>query len=654
MSGSIEPAGLISEPMGNVATEQPGTALFPSTAFEGQDWLGLTKMLGRGLNTAQAEMGTVDDYGRQTSAPEPSIDAADANKAYGIPGKLTFSAPLPASVAQSMQDAKRDEITREDAAARAPPGFWPGAARLGAGFVAGALDPLNLAALFVPGLGEARSAGILARAGLPGLGAGVLADVGEGGAAAIPSLGARMAVRGVSGAVSGAVAQAPLVGLRYDLSRQEQGDYSALDALADVMTMGAGLGALGHVTGGVIGDVLGQRFARSGAGAMVATDPAVAEAAMRTSVAQLVEGNPVEVQPVTMAGYVQRSNAAAVVMARVASLQREADALRREADQVPGHLETVESPESMIRTPVLDAATQSRADAVLDELTDPTNPPTAARRAELLAEHQMLSEGGVPGAALEQARSESQRRGLLTAAARIDDRIRELREGQPDTAATGQLTVSASVAAPPPTSFLDQAWLRAQGATPSGYDMGKGAASLTDEVQAALDRGDGVTLVADGGSRRVPIVAIDRGMMQDARGQRWGTLSIAADATGKEGVEITRGGGVPTIPSEAASTRFDRSAQLAHGAPPPDEAAITRMADGATRDVRPDGPGGLPAALETQLADIEDTLSRADAAGLLGDPERAEIETANGWLEQAKAYGNAALQAAACIGRGMV
>src|SRR6185437_5891661 len=122
MSGSVEPVGLISEPMGNVGTEQPGTAIFPSTAFEGQDWFGLTKQLARGIGNANAELGTVDDYGRQTSAPEAPISADDANKQFGIPGKLTFSGPLPASVAQSMNGAKVDEIAREDAAARAPAG----------------------------------------------------------------------------------------------------------------------------------------------------------------------------------------------------------------------------------------------------------------------------------------------------------------------------------------------------------------------------------------------------------------------------------------------------------------------------------------------------------------------------------------------------
>src|ERR1700754_3389025 len=102
---------------GTTSDDQPGSIIGPTTDFEGADWFGATGQLARGLGTAKAELGTVDDYGLPVSAPEASISAEDANKQYGIPGKLTFDKPLPASVAQSMQDAKRDEIARADAAA---------------------------------------------------------------------------------------------------------------------------------------------------------------------------------------------------------------------------------------------------------------------------------------------------------------------------------------------------------------------------------------------------------------------------------------------------------------------------------------------------------------------------------------------------------
>ncbi len=56
--------GLYSEPVGNAVTEQPGTATFPSGAFEGQDWFGLSSMVARASGRAQ-----VEPFGRQTSLP---------------------------------------------------------------------------------------------------------------------------------------------------------------------------------------------------------------------------------------------------------------------------------------------------------------------------------------------------------------------------------------------------------------------------------------------------------------------------------------------------------------------------------------------------------------------------------------------------------
>jgi hypothetical protein len=77
------------------------------------------------------------------------------------------------------------------------------------------------------------------------------------------------------------------------------------------------------------------------------------------------------------------------------------------------------------------------------------------------------------------------------------------------------------------------------------------------------------------------------------------------------------------------------------------------MADQAQRTTKPDGPGGAPGGLDEHIADIEDRLSRYEAAGLIGAPEQAEIEGANSWLDQAREFGNAALAAAACIARGL-
>jgi hypothetical protein len=369
-------------------------------------------------------------------------------------------------------------------------------------------------------------------------------------------------------------------------------------------------------------------------------------------------------------------------LARTAALRPEADALRAEADQVPGHVESAGSPESMIHPPVLDEATRGRLDSVLDELTDPANPPTAARRTELLAEHQMISEGGAPGSELEQARSESQRSGLLTAAARIDDRIRELREGQPVSLGPRYITTPAGS---PDLGRIDGAMAAAIGrdAAPirlteharshigerqselaaHGYagpaDFVRGVAANFSEIWSAGGRSlmlvqrvqdtakerahslfvllnpstDGRAYeVQSGGVFRA---AYPRGAGRKLlwRGERANIAPTGTDSrmpitnppgheagTGDAGARNQSDGDVSrSAPArnDETSAAFDRALKAAHGEPSPEETTTTRMADTAARDAKPDGPGGIPAALETQIADIHDALTRADAAGLL-------------------------------------
>lgn len=69
-------------------------------------------------------------------------------------------------------------------------------------------------------------------------------------------------------------------------------------------------------------------------------------------------------------------------------------------------------------------------------------------------------------------------------------------------------------------------------------DMGKAADSLAAEVETHLASGGRATLVSDG--KHVSIVGVSKGMMQDAKGQRWGVLSIAADNNGTNKVILDK------------------------------------------------------------------------------------------------------------------
>lgn len=129
-------------------------------------------------------------------------------------------------------ERKREEVKRKLILDNAPSSTIP--VQLLAGFGASVLDPINIASAFVPIVGEARYASMLARAGT--------------------SVAARAAVRAQVGAVEGAVGAAIVEPLVLYASAQDQADYGAVDSLLNVAfgsVMGGGL----HSAGGYISDV---------------------------------------------------------------------------------------------------------------------------------------------------------------------------------------------------------------------------------------------------------------------------------------------------------------------------------------------------------------------------------------------------------------
>lgn len=129
-------------------------------------------------------------------------------------------------------ERKREEVKRKLILDNAPASTIP--VQLLAGFGASVLDPINIASAFVPIVGEARYATMLARAG--------------------QSVAARTAVRAQVGAVEGAVGAAIVEPLVLYASAQDQADYGAIDSLLNVAfgsVMGGGL----HSAGGYISDV---------------------------------------------------------------------------------------------------------------------------------------------------------------------------------------------------------------------------------------------------------------------------------------------------------------------------------------------------------------------------------------------------------------
>ncbi|MHA6476193.1 hypothetical protein ACX1DW_01680 [Stutzerimonas sp. KH-1] len=129
-------------------------------------------------------------------------------------------------------ERKREETKRKFILDNAPASTVP--VQLLAGFAASVLDPINVASAFVPIVGEARYASMLARAG--------------------QSVAARAAVRAQVGAIEGAVGAAMVEPLILYASARDQADYDLTNSLLNV-AFGSALGGGLHSAGGLLGDL---------------------------------------------------------------------------------------------------------------------------------------------------------------------------------------------------------------------------------------------------------------------------------------------------------------------------------------------------------------------------------------------------------------
>lgn len=236
--------------------------------------------------------------------PEPLIDPFNANKDYGIPGHLSFTDPVPQSVAKDLYEHKRAQLDREDTIARRESGLLTGgAARFATSMVGSLLDPVNLAAGLIPIIGPAREAALVAQAA---------------------SAAGRVGIRAGLGAAQGAVAMAALQPLEFGLSQQEHEDYTMAMALRSVALgtvlgggLHAGVGALTERAAGRYRNPLTQRLEEAG--------PEARETLLQGALAQHLEDRPVEVAPAIDA----MENAAAARLRRIDELTNDRLAAER-------------------------------------------------------------------------------------------------------------------------------------------------------------------------------------------------------------------------------------------------------------------------------------------------------------------------------------
>lgn len=214
--------------------------------------------------------------GRQLGPDSPTLDPADATERFGIPGVLKFDRPVSEATAQALRDEREAEQRRQAVIARREGGLATSAAARGAlGFVVSALDPVNLAAVFMP---------LPPQVKVPLLAATRLAPV--------------FARRAAVGGAEGAFGMALLEPAEQALSRAEHNDRTMSDTLGAI-AFGTVLGGGLHAGGGAVVDALRGRPRPTPVQRMAeAAAPEQREAALRGAVAAVAEGRPVAVQAV--------------------------------------------------------------------------------------------------------------------------------------------------------------------------------------------------------------------------------------------------------------------------------------------------------------------------------------------------------------------
>jgi hypothetical protein len=244
--------------------------------------LGPRLMQSAGRTASETGLIGVDDFGNPImTTPDTMVDPATLNQKYGIPGVLSFDKPTTEDVAKSLHDAKHEEILRQDTIGRRESGLLTGgAARFGAAAAAGLLDPINLAAGFIPFVGEERAASLLGRAAIETMGAGE-----------------RFGVRALTGAGQGAASIAALQPLEFGLSSQEHEDYTMADALQNI-AIGGLLGGGLHAIGSAVADRATGRFSNPLTQRLEDAGPDTRADALQSALAQTIDGRPVDVAPV--------------------------------------------------------------------------------------------------------------------------------------------------------------------------------------------------------------------------------------------------------------------------------------------------------------------------------------------------------------------
>ncbi len=247
---------------------------------------------------------------RNEDTNEPLISRDELNKKYSNLD-LFFDQDEKQSTVDILVNRKVLERERQSIIARGPEGsfnpfnsgFYTGGAKLGTSLAVSLADPINIASAFIPVVGEARFASLVARQGLT-------------------------KARGIRGVVEGAVGAAAVEPIVLTAATAEQADYGLMDSFLNV-TFGSIIGGGLHVGAGALKDFRTRRAfedrvdaARREAGIvdgedpavnlykeyypetsrvmkeLAETDPATRRLLLTRALSDLIEDNPVNVKPI--------------------------------------------------------------------------------------------------------------------------------------------------------------------------------------------------------------------------------------------------------------------------------------------------------------------------------------------------------------------
>lgn len=250
--GAGQRKGAAQLPFMDSLADTAGHAFFGATRAIG-DYVDIENQAYRARQDAQFNVDPTADPGGAL------IDPKEWAAQYPDLG-LTFTRDMGRAQAQLLVDHRTDELHRQYVLDHSPDTLMAKTARGLTEFAVSALDPVNVAAAFVPGVGETRAGLWAAKYG-------------------------KTFARGAEGAAAGATGMLALQPLDAAEAHAYQDHYGPMDAFMNV-AFGTVLGGGLHAGAGWLSDVLSRAA------------PETREAALRSAVAQAAEGRPVDVEPV--------------------------------------------------------------------------------------------------------------------------------------------------------------------------------------------------------------------------------------------------------------------------------------------------------------------------------------------------------------------